>query len=796
MRRELRLPLSVAAVSAAIIAFQLVQMQLLAVAQWHHFAAMVISLALLGFGAAGTALALWRPWFVRRCAVALPLLYAGCGVAMAGTVWLAGTFGRFDAYLLFFDPAQLALLLASTLIHALPFFCGALAMTLVFDREVGRIGVLYFASLAGSGAGAAGVLALLWLLPPPQLAGVLALLPLLAAWLMRPPAWPARHTAVVALAALAVPVAAVVAPAAPQPSQYKPIHAALLLPGAQVVHRAHGPYGQLEVVRAGALRFAPAPSLRYTQELPVRDVVFVDGQTFGTLVGRADAGRVLDQGTQGLPYALRTPPSVLVLDAATGTDVAHALSHGARRITAVEPNGQVNQLLRDLRPQWIDGAYRDPAVRLVGTSARAHLGAARGESHDLVVLPALGAFGGTSGVHALQENYALTLQAFDAIWQALAADGMLALTVWDDQPPRLGLRLLWTLRAALERQGVAEVRAHLLAVRSWGTVTYVASKRRWTADEIERARRFARERAFDPLILPRLEPGERERFNRLPDRAYGAAVDALVDGDPAALFAHAPFDLRPTTDDRPFFDHFVRWSGLPQLHAAYGARELPYLELGFVFGVVGFVQVVLAALLLIVLPLVRVGWAGTRRRWTLLYFAGTGIGYMLLEIVLMQRLVLYLGHPVHAAAAVLTVLLLGSGVGSLVSSRLQATPRLLATAGVVIAALIALYAQLLTPALASTMGWPLAAKAAAVLLWLAPPAFALGLMFPLGLRRLAGSDDTHIAWACGIDHCLSVAAAAGATLLALEAGFGAVMGVAAAAYLVVAIAGTRLGRSG
>ncbi len=780
--RARRLALAVAAVSAAVIGFQIVVMQLLAAAQWQYFAALVISIALLGNGAAGTAVVLWRRPLRR--------------LAMAGSVRLAGVVGRFDTYLLFLDPLQLALLAGAIGVYALPFFLAGLALTLAFDREVGRIGTLYGASLAGSAAGAAGVLALLWLLPPAALAGVLALLPLLAAWWLRPALAPGRLGAAAA-AALAVPAAAIVWPAQPLPSQYKPIHAARLLPDARIVHGAHSPYGRLEVVRAPALRHAPGLSLRYPHEPPVRDVAFVDGQAFGTLLGREEPGaeHVLDHTTQALPYALRRPESVLVLDAATGADVSHALAQGARRVTAVEPNLAAVRLLRDRHPEWIDGLYRDPAVRVVVASARAWLGRDDGERHDLVVLPVLGSFGGGSGAQALRERYELTLEAFDAIWRRLADDGLLVLTVWDDQPPRLTLRALATLREGLKRQGIDDIRAHLAAVRSWGTMSFVVGTRPWSPRQVQAIRGFAAERGFDPLLLPGIDAAARDRFNRLADRSFLDRVDAIADGGGAREQSKL-FDLRPTSDDRPYFEHFIRPSAWRELIATFGARELPYLEIGWVFALASFVQVTIAALLLIVAPLLRVGWKGTRRRWTLLYFAGTGIGFMAFEIVLMQRLTLLLGHPVFAAAAVLTALLLGSGLGSLVSSRIVPTPRRLAAIGSAVAALIVAYAGLLPPAADAAMGWPLAAKAVLVLALLAPPAFLMGMMFPLGLRRLAGSDDTHVAWACGIDHSLSVAAAAGAALLAAEAGFGAVMLGAALAYAAVAVGGGRLGRGG
>jgi hypothetical protein len=787
---------SVALTSAAVIAFQLVVMQLLAVSQWHHFAYMVISTALLGFGAAGTALVLLREPLKRHYATALPMLYAASAVTMAATVWLSGVFGDFDTFLLFFDPGQSGLLLFLYLVYALPFFFAGLAITLVFYREVDRIGSLYFANMAGSGAGAVLVLGLLWVLPPERLSAVLALAPLLAAWITRPRYVPTGLTAAIASAALLVPVIGLVNPSVPQPSEYKPIHAALLLPGAGIVHSASSPYGLLQVVRANAQRFAPSLSLQYRDEPPVRDVMFNNGEYFGTLLGRGETGaHLLDHSTRGLPYAVRDPQSVLVLEAATGHDVSHALGHGAARITAVEPHRQANRLLRDRHPEWIDSIYRDPAVSLQGTTVRSYL-ARRGEpAYDLIVLPTLGAFGGTSGVYALREQYGLTLEAFGAAWDALGEEGMIAVTVWQDEPPRKPLRLLATWRALLEQKGVGDMPAHVAAVRSWGTTTYLLSRTPFSAAERGRIREFARALAFDPLLLGDVQPGERDRFNRLADPSFLEHLDTLLHGDPAPLFDDYLFDIHPTTDDRPFFGQFLRWSSIPELRAIYGARELPYLELGLVLATVTLLQIALVAVILIVLPLFRVGWQGTRRRWTLLYFSGTGIGFMFFEIVLIQKLVLYLGQPVYATAAVLATLLVCSGAGSLVSSRMSATRRNLAVTGLAIAGLILLYAHALMPVLDLSMSWPLVARAAAVFLLLAAPAFLMGMMFPLGLRCLAHSDETHIPWACGIDSCLSVSATALATLVALGAGFAFVMQGAAAAYVVVALAGLRLGRA-
>ncbi len=834
--------LSVGITSLAVISFQLVIMQLLSISQWHHFAYMVISMAMLGFGAAGTFLALFREWLKRNFDRALPVLYLLCGLSMALTVRLVGIFGEFDTFLLFFDRSQLGLMSFTYLVYCLPFFFGGLAITLVFYYEVRHIGMYYFFNLAGSAAGALVIIWLFWIVPLPLIPPLLALLPLLAAWLVR---IRSRRFTVVAIMSLLVPMMGLLYPAKPVISEFKAMYGSLQLPDAEIIYEESGPYGLLQVVHAPAQRFAPALSLQYGQEPPVRDILFNNGQYFGTLLGgvevnadnpadKLDAGEnrlnggeknrwnageknrlyggggsgvdrrednasarhLLDYATRGLPFALRHSKSVLVLKAATGTDVSHALAHDPSRVTAVEPNRQSNRLLTEYHPEWIDSLYLDPRVSLYGNSVRTWLSSDPARKKDLIVLPVIGAFGGTSGVHALQEQYHLTLEAFREMYGRLTQEGMIAATVWSAYPPRESLKLLATWRVLLEELGENAPEHHIMAIRNWGTVTFLLSRSPFTVEEQEAARTFSRNRSFDPLILTDIDPEERDYFNIAEDRMFFDHVDSLLYGDHEAFFRDYAFNVRPATDNRPFFSHFMSIGSIPVLLEQYDVRELPYMELGFVMATVTLVQIVLASVILIILPLFRVGWQGTRRRWTFLYFSGIGIGFMFFEIVLIQKLVLYLGQPVYATAAVLAALLFSSGAGSYVSSRFRSDYQTLLRTGGAIVLLILLYAFLLMPLLDVSMSWPLQARLSKVVVLLALPAFFMGMMFPFGLRRLSGSNETQIPWACGVDSCLSVSATALATMISLETGFDLVMGVAAAAYALTTLASLRLGDVG
>ncbi len=787
-----RIPISIGLTSIAVIAFQLVIMQILSISQWHHFAYMVISMAMLGFGVAGTVLALFREFFSRHYETALPVLYLASGVSMASTVWFSGIFGDFDAFLLFFDRSQIGLLLFTYLAYCLPFFFAGLAITLAFYIEVNRIGKLYFANMIGSGLGAIFIILLFWIFEIAGLSGLLALFPVISAWLTRPAGLLFKLSSA---AAVTVALVSLFNPASPEPSEYKAIQNSLRLPGAEITHRSTSPYGTLEVVQADAQRFSPGLSLNFQEEPPVRSILYNNGEYFGTLLGRGlteDGEHVLDYSTRALPYVFRDPGRVLALNAATGNDVSHASAREAAHVTAVEPHRQANRLLTHHHPEWIDSLYLDDNITIQNTTPRSYLSSRDPDEYDLVVTPVLGQFGGSAGVYAMQEQFHLTKEAFSAIWKHLSDDGMIATTAWLDYPLRPALKLPATWRKLLDDEGIENPEQHLAAIRGWGTATFVLSKSPISEADRDEIREFASSRSFDPLILEDVEEEERQRYNRIEDTSIFAYMDSLVYGNVDRFTADYTFEVSPATDDRPFFSHFLKWETIPELREIYGDGELPYMELGLILAAVTFVQIVLVSFVLIILPLYRIGWEGTRRKWTFFYFSGLGIGFMFFEIVLIQQLVLYLGLPVYATALVLATLLIFSGSGSYFSHRFSEAGFTTSRTGALIAGLILLYTFLLMPVLDTTMSWPLIFRVIFVFLLMGPPAFFMGMMFPFGLRQLSDRNETHIPWACGIDSYLSVSATALATLIALEAGFTLVMGFAAIAYGISAISSIKL----
>jgi len=785
----LRLHFSLALLSAALIAFQLEQMQALAIVQWHHFAYLIISVALLGFGAAGTCISLFQETLLRNLRFLLPLSMFCCAVMMAMALPASqGLVAGFDIGLLFLDPRQSLLLFAGQLIYLMVFFLGALPLGLVFIHYSSRIGSLYCANLIGSGLGAVAVVALMYVLLPQQLPGLTALLPWIAGLLVIQ-----RRNLQLLIAgvmSLQFIIVVIYSPLQLSPSQYKTVNRTLDLPGARISASVPSPYGLVQVVTAPALRHAPGLSLTYGDEVgEAAAAVLNNGDWFGAL--RTGERKLLDSTIGALPYALGGRDRVLVLEPGTGADIAHALYNGAGRITAVEPHRRAVEAVVEWSDREGFHPFTDPAVDLHFMSPRTWLAVDR-QHYDLVTLPAVGSFGGSSGLFALQEQYLLTREAFTEIWQRLGPDGVLRVSAWLDSPARNPLRLAATIAETLDGVG-ADFSGHVAAVRGWDMITFVVKRTPFSPEEVGLIRGFCERLQFDPLFLPGLDPQERQRHHFSADRDFLDQLDRVVSPRRPEFYRDYEFTVQPVTDNRPFFSQFLRWKSMPHLLRLFGERTTPFLELGYVLVLISFVQMVLSALLLILLPLFRLGLPGSKgvRAWIIPFFSGLGLGYMFFEIVMMHELVLFFGHPIFAAAAVISALLIFSGLGSLCSQRFTAGPTNHARAALLVSLFLLLYFFFLQPVLNAAIGLGMGWKISVFLAVVAPPAFAMGMPFPLGLAKLGGYSRSQAAWAWGINGCVSVVSTGLAAIIAVEFGFAAVMLLACLAYGMAALAGRR-----
>lgn len=792
---------AVALLSAAALAFEVLLVRAFAIMQWHHFAAMIISMALLGYGASGTLLTLARHRFVARAELSFAVLAALFGFCILAGVSVAQVV-PLNLLELAWDRGQQVKLMLVYLVLALPFLLAGSGIGLALAVAGEHVGRICRSDLLGAGCGSLGVIGLLWLLPVADCFRATAAFALSAAAVG---SGAPRRNSLLAGACLAgavlIPWVWPEAWLAPRPSPYKELSLALIVPGARVVAERHGPLGQLTVVENPNVpfRWAPGQSLTSTQEPPEQLAVFTDGSGMTAITrfdGEFDRLRYLDEQTAALPYHLLARPRVLVLGAGGGADVLLARMFQAASIDAVELDPRMVELVRSRFAGFAGDVYAPPA--------RVHVADARGfvqsseQLYDIVQISLLDSFAAAGGLPGLGVSTIYTLEAMRALLDRLAPEGVLAITRWNSVPPRDSLKLFATAVQALRDRGVDDPGNRLAWIRGWRTATLLVKNGALSAEDAAAVRTFSRERGFDLAWLPGMHGDESNRFNLLDRPWFHQGASALLGPDPGAFFATYKFDVSPATDDRPFFFHTLKTSTLMELLRMPERAGFNLVEWGYPVLLATLGQALVASILLILLPLLALRRAppGSQYRSqarvrVVLYFAALGLAFMFIEVTFIQRFQLFLGHPVYAVSAVLCAFLvfagLGSGATRAFALRVGGDRRAARIAVAGIAVLATAHLLLLGDLFRHLTALPLLVKVPISILAIAPLAFCMGMPFPLGLVRIQADAPPLLPWAWGINGCASVVSAILASLLALHLGFTMVLLSAVALYVLAAL---------
>ncbi|MFQ5926508.1 MAG: SAM-dependent methyltransferase, partial [Terriglobia bacterium] len=600
-------------ISAATLAYQIALMRVFSISQWHHFAYMVISIALLGFGASGTFLTLARTRLLRGFPAAFAGFSALFALSLPACFWLAQRI-PFDPFLIVWDARQYLYLGGYYLVLFVPFFCAGSAIGLALVYWARMAPRVYFFNLLGSGLGSLALVVFLYWVPAEQTITLIYVLAATATLLVLPPLRVRARMLLVLLLVAAFYVLLGADVLAVRISQYKGLRVNLNLPGAEVIARDSSPLGRLDVLRSPAFHHAPGMSLAARATPPAQLGLFVDAELAGALTrfqGDIQAARFLDWTSAALPYHLlathRGKKRLLVLGAGGGADVLLALYHAAAAIEAVELDPRVLRLVRDTFADFTGGLYRLPRVRLHAREARGFLEALpAGERYDLIQVSLVESFAASSaGVHALNESYLYTVEAFTRYFDHLTPNGVVAITRWVKMPPRDNIKVFATAVAALEARGVGAAARQVAMIRSWATATTLIRRTPFTPDELTALKQFSRERLFDLVSYPGIEPEETNRHTVLERPYYAEAARAILAGgtERERFFRDYSFNVRPARDNRPYFHHFFRWKALPQLLATMGRQWVPFIEWGYIVLVATLAQAIVFSLVLILLPL-------------------------------------------------------------------------------------------------------------------------------------------------------------------------------------------------
>ena len=792
-------------VSAGTIAYEISITRYFAIASWSEYGYWVISIAMVGFAISGVILSLFSDFFIKRWQqwlFVIPLLL----VLLSTAGFHLSTLNPFNP-LEFQNPdAWFTQLLNIWKYYAAlfpVFFLAGLYVGLCFLAFQEQIPKVYAVDLGGAAAGALLLLALMYWVHPFYLVSVLLPCFALASVAYIPSTL--RHRRGVMLATIAVAFAvcefSLLEFNQAQFNQYKAIYPALHVQGSKVLQQRYSPRGYYMLLRDFTERLDIDLSnnlgLLGVAEPPKTLGLYKDGSRIAALprAGTYDPSYV-KAALDSFPYKVLRQPTVLLIGTRGGFRIREAVSLGASKVVALEPDATVFEFVRHGLLKAADPILRGPRVALSNRSPAAFV-SHTGAKFDLVDIAS------DFLDEADANKFAFTTEAVQGYFAVLSEGGMISVPVSTRELIVYALKMLETVRRALTDLGVTAPATHIIVYRSAWNARILVAKRPFAARQIERLRAFSEALSFDTSYFPGIDPTTVQIWNDLPAVSFAGhtpssassgahdalmedAIRLLVKNDRALLEQHF-FNLEPSTYDRPAFHSILRLPNLGQV--LHRIALIPREELTTLINIAVIIQALVLAVFVLALPLVR--WRRQLPRpvvivKSVIFFAGLGLGFLFLEITLIDKASFFLNDRTYAFAIVLSGMLVLAGGGSFVSSRYLNDPKpAIAAACLVVVVWTMLAVLFLDNLLITLLALPFATRCAVVVVLLAPLAFALGMPFPLGLYVFRGRYRNFLPWAWSLNGAFSVIATPLASLLALTYGYKLVLMVALACYLAV-----------
>ncbi len=801
-----RLYVGVALVSAAVLLLQLVQTRIFSVMMFYHLTYLVVTFTLLGFAAGGAVLACRPRWLEGNPAGKL----AGWSVVFG----LAAVASYAIMTRSLPDTAHAGEGIATAAIQygvlVIPMIFAGMVVALALSAAGASVGRMYAWNMGGSALGCAIYVPVLTSLGGEGAAVFAAALAFVGAAAFAPTSRGRVVAYALAIGGLGVslfkPTLLFEVPMAPDKflrdlTEFHEAHPEL--PPLTIELVKWDPLCRLDVIVEGA----PDDPL-------AQRTIFQDGDA-PTRLPMGDAQYRQEAGVkEGLAYPLfaNTAPKVLAIGIGGGLDILLAklprkYPDGSEvEFTGVEINRTTYDLMVDRYREMSGNRYFLPGVTIHNDEGRSWLRRSQ-EKYDIIQMSGIDTYAAlSSGSYIMSESYLYTVEAYDDFLAHLTDEGVISVTRYRFEPPRENLRLAAIATEALRRSGVERPENHVMVIgvhipypegheRALNYGALLIRKRPFTAAEVDLYKKYCE---FDPTYFLMHAPGFETKG---PVADYFRAVAAQTDEQFRRDYL---YNLDPATDDNPFFFRYHKWSGVWSHLLGRTTDDAPKTDaytgivggkpIGLMMLITVLTESFVLVVLLVLVPLLLFRREGLRApngtKW-LLYFTGLGAGYILIEVVAMQRFVLFLGHPGYAITVVLITFLIFSALGAAVAGRSDDPRRTLRRALIMVLVLIATLGVGLPSFFDAFLMIPLAARIALTVVILAVPAFFMGMPFPSGLALLRERSSPMIPWAFGVNGGASVLASIAGIMIAMGSGFSLVFVVAGLMYLTSYLAGRR-----
>jgi spermine/spermidine synthase len=744
-------------VACSILSTEIVLTRVFSVMMWYHFAFLAVSVSLFGLGLGGLFLHVLGKRLAGREDTLIASAAVGYGITTAVLMFalLSMKLGTFEMSIAGLSKLALVYLLA-----ALPFFCGGMFVSLMLRLGHKQAGKVYLFDLVGAGLGCLLTIPLLKLFGGPAailVSGALGV----AGGMVASEAWrrPARLAAGVATAAALLTIVAVhiatgsdlLEPRYTKGNEEPDRLAVAWNSFSRVIAFARPEIGDIMLEIDG---------IAHTPITPF------DGDTAKTQVPSANLQR--------LPFILRPKASVLIFGSGGGEHILTAMDAGATDIVGVEYNPIVVDMVENRFADVAGGLFQYPGVEVVIDEGRSYIRRAN-RKFDVIQFTLIDTWAATAaGAFTLSENNVFTVQSMHEYMDHLRADGVISIKRWFEAE-EVVLRLMALGKHVLVQRGVTAPEKHFFIARNNEFANMMIKNEPFTLDEmgdlVEQCAKMNLTIVYSPY-----HEGEGEAFKELAMRR-----------DMDAWYAEQSMDLTPPTDNRPFLFYTLRLRDLPQVFSQAYSAKIHNIGPLMLFVLLGLVLVFVVTLMIVPGWLMRDREAKPPKTWAL-YFAALGLAYLMVELAMMAKFILYLGHPTYALAVVLFTFLISSGLGAWASERIypdKAVPYLRAIVGA-----LALYAAVflvISPVLFhATLAMPLPTRITIAVLAILPLGFMMGVPFPLGVRQLGYDFPGSVPWMYAVNSAASVLGSVAAMLLAVHFGFSSAITTGLALYIVAA----------
>jgi hypothetical protein len=758
----------IAATSLATLVLELALTRVFSVVYFYHFAFLAISIALFGLGAGGVfsyVVAAWPGTLYHK----IGALAAVNAVAI--TLSLSFLLGRTG------EMTTLGLL-SAYLVAAMPFLLSGTITSLVVADTIARVNKVYFFDLVGAAGGCAVLVFLLNSVGGPNTILVSAVLFAVSASIWFHLAGSSRgRVAAVCLGLLLVGLITL--------NAKKSLIDVKFAKGQQISNEEFVRWNSFSRI---ALKRQPDGA----------QLIIIDGDA-NTYLAQFDLNNLtakqsfdLKYHGPGLPYLLRPGAKTLIIGPGGGWDVGRALASGSTDVTGVEINPIIaTEIMRKRFPYYSNNLYLRPDVKIAVEDGRSFV--RRSSDHYQVLQATLvDTWASTAaGAFALSENNLYTTNAFVDYLSHLTPDGVMAFTRWGFDPPRESLRVVSLAVAALRHLGqtdparnIAVVREHAGDLHKFGAQdTILVARTPFTASDLNRISSGTKTAGMEVVYLP----------GTLLDTPFRTL---LTTSHPEEFYNSYPFDVRPISDNRPFFFYTVQTRDLLDF-VLHGSRKTEDFKINSALPVLfALVAIsIIATLIILALPPLVLRHRLPRGEGSyraLFFFLFIGAGYIVIQVALIQKFVLFLGHPTYALTVIIFSMLLSSGCGSFASKKLVRYDmrRLVPVLALIVLGNI-LLALVVSPISESGVALPFAVKVLITVALISPLGFAMGMPFPTGLTLLERVMPASVRWAWAINAASSVMGSAAAMFLAIYLGLKLTLIIGSLFYLAALLSAIR-----